>query len=41
MTVGLNTSPDGTTIRQTAEQMRGLRDRTVAQVARVVVGMER
>jgi MoxR-like ATPase len=40
MTVGLNTSPDGTSIRQTAEQMRGLRDRTVAQVARVVVGME-
>ena len=40
MTVGLKGSPDGAAIRETAEQMRGLRDRTVAQVARVVVGME-
>jgi MoxR-like ATPase len=40
MTVGLKGSPDGTAIRETAEQMRGLRDRTVAEVARVVVGME-
>ena len=40
MTVGLHSTPDGTVIRKTAEQMRGLRDRVVAQVGRVVVGME-
>jgi MoxR-like ATPase len=40
MTVGLHSTPDGTAIRKTAEQMRGLRDRVTAQVARVVVGME-
>jgi MoxR-like ATPase len=31
---------DGTGIRQLAEQIRGLRDRAIAEVARVVVGME-
>jgi MoxR-like ATPase len=31
---------DGVAIRQVAERVRGLRDRTVAEVARVVVGME-
>lgn len=31
---------DGSTLRQTAERVRALRDRTVAEVARVVVGME-
>jgi MoxR-like ATPase len=40
MTVGLHSTPDGTVIRKTAEQMRGLRDRVVSQVGRVVVGME-
>src|SRR5919198_1474527 len=34
------TSSDGAAIRQLAEQMRDLRDRTLAEVARVVVGME-
>jgi MoxR-like ATPase len=40
MTLGIEPSEDGIAIRKTAEQMRGLRDRVVAQVARVVVGME-
>jgi MoxR-like ATPase len=40
MTVGLHSTPDGAAIRKTAEQMRGLRDRVVTQVGRVVVGME-
>jgi MoxR-like ATPase len=40
MTVSLHSTADGTAIRKTAEQMRGLRDRVIAQVARVVVGME-
>ncbi len=31
---------DGVTLRQTAERVRGLRDRAVAEVGRVVVGME-
>src|SRR5271169_5456683 len=31
---------DGAEIRQLAEEVRGLRDRTLAQVGRVVVGME-
>src|ERR1051326_8086533 len=31
---------DGTALRQFAEQTRSLRDRTIQQVARVVVGME-
>ena len=34
------TGPDGQAVRQLAEQVRGLRERTLAQVARVVVGME-
>jgi MoxR-like ATPase len=33
-------SSDGTGIRQLAEQIHGLRDRAIAEVARVVVGME-
>jgi MoxR-like ATPase len=32
--------PDGVAIRQLAEQVRGLRDRTLKEVGRVVVGME-
>src|SRR5579871_2973865 len=39
MTVRLDSS-DGTGIRQLAEQIRVLRDRAIAEVARVVVGME-
>jgi MoxR-like ATPase len=39
MTVRLN-SNDGVAIRQVAERVRGLRDRTVDEVAKVVVGME-
>jgi MoxR-like ATPase len=34
------TSPDGTALRQLAERMRLLRNRTLAEVGRVVVGME-
>jgi MoxR-like ATPase len=40
MTVGISPSSDGAAIRQLAEKMRGLRDRTLAEVGRVVVGME-
>src|SRR5436190_16412568 len=40
MTVGMAANTDGTAIRQLAERVRLLRDRTVAEVARVVVGME-
>src|ERR671935_248371 len=40
MTLGMATNTDGTAIRQLAERVRLLRDRTVAEVARVVVGME-
>jgi MoxR-like ATPase len=39
MTVRLN-SNDGVAIRQVTERVRGLRDRTVAEVGKVVVGME-
>jgi MoxR-like ATPase len=39
MTALANTG-DGMAVRQLAEQVRGLRDRTVAEVAKVVVGME-
>src|SRR6266851_7571788 len=34
------TSPDGVAVRKLAEQVRGLRQRTLSEVARVVVGME-
>src|SRR5207302_6503589 len=37
---GSVTNSDGTAVRQFAERVRLLRDRTVAEVARVVVGME-
>ena len=40
MTVGITESSDGVALRQLAERMRGLRDQTVAEVGRVVVGME-
>src|SRR5262245_39755367 len=35
-----NLSVDGVSLRGLAQQMRGLRDRVVAEVGRVVVGME-
>jgi MoxR-like ATPase len=38
--VGANASSDGTGIQKAAAQMRLLRDRTTAEVARVVIGME-
>jgi MoxR-like ATPase len=40
MTAPTTISPDGPTVRQLAERMRGLRDQTIAQVGKVVVGME-
>jgi MoxR-like ATPase len=40
MSTGTNSAVDGPAVRQLAERMRGLRDRTVAEVGRVVVGME-
>src|SRR5215471_12449997 len=40
MTVPTTISADGVAIRQLADRMRTLRDQTVAQVGRVVVGME-
>ena len=40
MKATIETSVDGTAIRQLAEQMKSLRDRTIAEVGRVVVGME-
>jgi MoxR-like ATPase len=40
MTVHLNSSPDGADLKPVAEKLRGLRDQTMAQVSRVVVGME-
>jgi MoxR-like ATPase len=40
MTVRTDSNPDGTVIRQLAERLRSLRDRTIAEVGRVVVGME-
>jgi MoxR-like ATPase len=36
----MSTGVDGMAIKQLAEQVRGLRDRTLAEVGRVVVGME-
>src|SRR5438270_9885243 len=40
MTFQLETKPDLSDIRQWAERLRELRDKTVAEVGRVVVGME-
>jgi MoxR-like ATPase len=40
MNLQTNPNPDGTAVRRLAEQVQGLRDRTVAEVAQVVVGME-
>ena len=40
MTMSKTTPPDGMAVRQLAERVRGLRDRTLAEAARVVVGME-
>lgn len=40
MKVSTDTTPDGTAIRQLAEHMRGLRDQTLAEVGKIVVGME-
>src|SRR5262245_39535776 len=40
MTITPNAIDDRTDIRALAEQIRDLRDRTVAEVAKVVVGME-
>jgi MoxR-like ATPase len=40
MNLQTKSDADGTAIRRLAEQVQGLRDRTVAEVAQVVVGME-
>jgi MoxR-like ATPase len=40
MATETNTSVDGAAVRDLAEQVRGLRDRTLSEVGRVVVGME-
>src|SRR5205814_521371 len=40
MKVRTNGNVDGTAVRRLAEQVQGLRDRTIAEVAQVVVGME-
>jgi MoxR-like ATPase len=40
MNLRTNSNADGTAVRRLAEQVHGLRDRTVAEVAQVVVGME-
>jgi MoxR-like ATPase len=40
MTGGHDTGTDGVAIRQLAEQIRSLRERTLTEVARVVIGME-
>src|SRR5437763_9526195 len=40
MTLGMTASNDGVAARQLAERVKTLRDRTLAEVARVVVGME-
>jgi MoxR-like ATPase len=40
MTARLDSGSDGVALRQWAERVRDLRDRTLAEVARVVVGME-
>lgn len=40
MTIRTETGTDGAVVRQLAEEARTLRDRAVAEIARVVVGME-
>ena len=40
MNARVDTTTDGKAVRQLAERIRGLRDGTLAEVARVVVGME-
>src|SRR5438552_2641164 len=40
MTIRVETSEDGHAVRQTAEKIQGLREQVIAQVNRVVVGME-
>jgi MoxR-like ATPase len=40
MNLRASSNVDGATVRRLAEQVQGLRDRTVAEVAQVVVGME-
>jgi MoxR-like ATPase len=40
MNMPVNTKVDGSAMRRLADQVRGLRDRTLAEVARVVVGMD-
>jgi len=40
MNARVDTTTDGMAVRQLAERIRGLRDGTLAEVARVVVGME-
>jgi MoxR-like ATPase len=40
MNLRANSNADGAAVRRLAEQVQGLRDRTVAEVAQVVVGME-
>jgi len=40
MNVRTNSNVDGAAVRRLAEQVQGLRDRTIAEVAQVVVGME-
>ncbi|HEV3238491.1 MAG TPA: MoxR family ATPase [Gemmataceae bacterium] len=40
MTIRIETSEDGHAVRQSAEKIRSLRDDVIAQVNRVVVGME-
>jgi MoxR-like ATPase len=40
MNLQTNINADGAAVRRLAEQVQGLRDRTVAEVAQVVVGME-
>src|SRR5271168_3551395 len=41
MTRSTTPPPDGVAVRQLAERVRGLRERTLGEVARVVVGMEK
>src|SRR6188474_861330 len=40
MTIRMDTGTDGAVVRQLAEEARTLRDRALAEIARVVVGME-
>lgn len=40
MTAPITSSPDGVAIRQLAERLRGLRERTITEISRVVVGMD-